>query len=199
LRPHDELFCAKRIWNQASEQGYMRKLEGAFQALVERILGGMPGLRPEDEKLISHFYSLCRLRAEARLSPPPDISMKGVQAGKDLTKNEEEVLEKKGYIFARGPIMPSRHMASIRIQALMDRLCEPDTIWAVVYSRAIEFLVPDSFGEIGVVPLSPNYCLVANVECGEISAENAIEINRIAIGKSTKYYFARNLQKCGII
>ena len=115
-----------------------------------------------------------------------------------MTKDQEEMLEKNGYIFARGTTMPSRHMASIRIQVLLDRLCAPATAWAVVYSRAIEFLAPDSFREIGIVPLSPNCCLVANQGDGEISCDNAIKINRMAIEQSSKYYFARDFAKCGI-
>ena len=92
----------------------------------------------------------------------------------------------------------SRHIASIRIQILLDRVYAPDTTWAVVYSRAIEFLTPDSFWEIGIDPLSPNYCLVANQSGGEISFDNAIEINRMAVGQSSKYYLARDFAKCGI-
>jgi len=124
--------------------------------------------------------------------------MKAVLPGNALTKDQEEMLEKNGYTFTRGTTLPSRHMAGIRIQALMSRLCAPGTTWAVVYSRAIEFIVPDSFCEIGIVPLSPNYCFVANQGGGEISSGNAIEINRIAIDKSSKYYFARDFAKCGV-
>ena len=94
--------------------------------------------------------------------------------------------------------MPGRHMASIRIQVVLDRLCAPETTWAVIYSKAIEFVAPDSFFEVGIVPLSPNYCLVANQQGGEISSDNAIAINRIAIEKSSMYYFARDFSKCGV-
>jgi len=178
----------------------MRSVEGDFQKLANHILDGSIGhsLGPTENRIVSHFYALCRLRAEARQAPPQDVQMKGVLPESALTKNQEEILEKNGYIFARGTIMPSRHIASIRIQVLLDRLCAPETTWAVVYSRAIEFLAPDSFREIGIVPLSPNYCLVANQSEGEISSDNAIEINRIAIEQSSKYYFARDFAKCGI-
>ncbi|MHB1677819.1 MAG: hypothetical protein ACYCSS_09825 [Sulfuriferula sp.] len=115
-----------------------------------------------------------------------------------MTQNQEETLEKNGYIFARGTTMPSRHMVSIRIQVLLDRVCAPETTWAVVYSRAIEFIAPDSFCEIGIIPVSPNWCFVANQVGGEISSDNAIEINRLAIDKSSKYYFARDFEKCGV-
>lgn len=198
LPPKNVLFCARRVWNQASEQGFMRQIEGEFQALAERILRNAISIEPPDNRVISRFYWLCRLRAEARRFPSPDAKMKGVLPGGKLTKNEEEMLEKNGYIFTRGTTVPGRHMASIRIQVLLDRLCAPDTTWALVYSRNIEFVVPDDFGQIGIVPLSPNRCLVANVEGGEISADNAIEINHTAIDKSSTYYFAQDLERCGI-
>jgi hypothetical protein len=178
----------------------MGRVEGDFQKLANHILDGTIGrsLGPTENRIVSQFYALCRLRAEARQAPPQDVQMNGVLAGSVLTKNQEEILEKNGYIFARGTTMPSRHMASIRIQVLLDRVCAPETTWAVVYSRVIEFLVPDSFREIGIVPLSPNYCLVANQGGGEISSDNAIEISRMAIEQSSKYYFARDFSKCGI-
>jgi hypothetical protein len=199
-RPLDVLFCAKRAWNDASEHGFMKKVEDAFQILANQILDGTVScsLGLKEHKIVSHFYALCTLRAEARAAPPQDVQMKGVLPGSTLTKNQEEILEKNGYIFARGTTMPGRHMTSIRIQVLLDRLCAPETTWAVVYSRVIEFVVPDSFFEVGIVPLSPNCCLVANQGGGEISSDNAIAINRIAIEKSSMYYFARDFSKCGV-
>lgn len=94
--------------------------------------------------------------------------------------------------------MPSRHVTSAIIQAYAGRLCNPETTWGVIYSRDIEFVVPDSFCDVGIVSLSPNYCLVANQKNGEISADNAIAINQIAVKKSFKYYFARDFSKCGV-
>jgi len=198
LRPGNALFYARRVWNQASEQGFMKKVEGAFQPLADRIVRSSLSVGPSDNRVISQFYWLCRLRAEARQSPSRDVQMKGVLPGRELTKNKEERLEKNGYIFSRGTTIPGRHMASIRMQVRIGRLCTPELTWAVVHSTAIEFIVPDTFGEIGIIPLSPNYCLVANVEGGEISSDNAVAMNRLAIAKASKYYFARDLTKCGV-
>lgn len=198
LSPTNVLFCARRVWNQASEQGFMKKIEDAFQVLADCILDHTFDLGPAENRIASQFYALCRLRAEAKRVSRPDVQLKGVLPGNALTKNEEESLENNGYIFVRGTTIPSRHMASIRIQVLLDRLCPQKTTWAVAYSRAIEFIVPDSFCEIGIIPLSPNCCLVANHEGGEISSDNAVEINRLAIDKSFMYYFAYDFAKCGI-
>lgn len=200
LSPKDALFCAMRVWNQASEHGFMRKVEDDFQALANDILSDRIDCNfcPSENLIISHFHALCRMRAEARQTPHPDVQIQGVAPGSALTKDQEEVLEKNGYIFPRGTTIPGRHIESLRIQMLFARLCAPETTWAVVYSRMIEFLVPDSFREIGIVPLAPNCCLVANQIGGEISPDNAIRINRIAVAHSSTYYFARDFTKCGV-
>lgn len=200
LKPKDKLFCAERAWNQAVEVGLMKNVEVAFQKLANQILTENFGstLDSKENRTISHFYALCRLRDEVKQFPPQDIQMNNLLPETTLTKNEEEILESNGYIFARGLVMLSRHLASIRIRALLDRLCDPETTWAIIYSREIEFIAPDSFREIGIVPLSKNYCLVANHLSGEISSDNAIEINRIAVNSSLKYYFAHDLTKCGL-
>lgn len=201
LHPKDKLFCARRIWNQASEHGFMKRIEDSFQTLADNILSRAVNqpLKPTENKIISQFYALCRLRAEARQTPTQNYQLKGVMPENTLTNDQEEILEKNGYIFALDKSIPSRHIASIRIQFLLNTLCTSDTTWAVVYSREIEFIVPDSFGEIGIVPLSPNFCLIVNQEYGEISYDNAIKINRMAINCASKYYFARDLAKSGIL
>ena len=178
----------------------MKKIEDAFQDLAEQILDGSMShvLAPTEHEIVSNFYALCRLRANLRLAPPPDVQMKGVLPESYLSKDQEEILEKKGYIFARGATMLGRHIASIQIQASLYRLCAPETTWAIIYSRDVEFVVHDSFFEITVVPLSPNYCLVANQRSGEISSDNAVAINQLAIQRSSEYYFSRDFLKCGI-
>lgn len=198
LSPKNDLFCAKRTWNQASEQGFMKKIEDAFQPLAARILEGYRRLTLKEHDLVSRFYALCRLRAEARQSPPSDAQLGYALPAGLCDKDKEEILEANGYLFAHGATLPSRHIASIRIQVQIGRMCAPDTSWAVVYSKAVEFIAPDSFCEIGIVPLSPNFCLVANAASGEISDENAIQLNRLAVEKSCKYYFSRDLSKCFI-
>lgn len=201
LFPEDILFCARRTWDQRSEQGFMRQVENSFQELADAILNQNSKqikLEQHENRVVSHFYSLCRLRAEARQSPAPDVQVEGVLLGKVLTKDEEEILEKNWYSFSRGTTILGRQMASIRIQILLDKLCKPNTTWAVVQSNTVDFLVPDYFGSYGVVPLTPNICLVANAEGGQISSKNAIEINRIASAQASLYYFASDLARCAL-
>lgn len=106
-RPQNLLFCMKRGWNQSVEHGFMKIIEDEFQLLANRILDGSisNGLNPIDNKIITRFCVLCRLRAEERLAPSSDVQMRGILVGSPLPKKEEEILEKHGYIFARGATM----------------------------------------------------------------------------------------------
>jgi hypothetical protein len=41
-KPNDPLFCARRVWDQRAETGYMKRIEDAFQAVAS---GGYLRLR----------------------------------------------------------------------------------------------------------------------------------------------------------
>lgn len=38
VAPDNELFCAKRAWDQRAEEGYMQRIERDFQKLVKDII-----------------------------------------------------------------------------------------------------------------------------------------------------------------
>lgn len=200
LNPKDQVFVAKRVWNNAAEKGFMKIVEDEFQGLVNSILNNRFGEIFDDNqnKIISNFYALCRLRFEESKKPPQDIQLNGFPKEIVLTKDEEEILESNQAYSISGSVINSRNLASFRLHFLYPRLCSPETKWSLVYSRNIQFIVPDSFGNIGVVPLTPNYCLVANQQSGEISSDNAVQMNKLAIEKSSKYYFAHDLSMCGV-
>lgn len=194
LAAEDALFCARRVWHQNAEVGYCKRIEDSFQSLGEQILGGYNySQSSKDNETVSLFYSLCRLRAELKSNPPETIKSPIDLLGTVLTKDEEEILEKKGYYFCKEDGMPSQHWAAMQLQVRISRLIPSDTIWGLAQSTNLEFLVPDSFGDIGIVPLSPTLCFVANSPSGNITDDNVAIINKIAIEKSTEYYFARNL------
>jgi hypothetical protein len=204
LRPSNAMFCAKRVWNQSAEIGYMKSIEDKFQTFAERVLCGHTKLTEEEQLAISRFYALCRLRSEVRDNPPGDLIINGAQPATALDTNTEEILESNGYVFARGNMIPGRHIAAIRIQILIGRTFPQNTKWGIIQSSEVEFLVPDSFKEIGVVPLTPNACFVANSCGGMITAQNAMEINAMACDVASSYYFAKDLSKamvggiCGV-
>jgi hypothetical protein len=198
LPPDDDLFCAKRAWDERAEHGYMKQIEDEFQKLADKLLNGTHSIDSSSNLTISRFHTLIRLRADVRASPLSDVELKGIQ-GENLTKDQEEILEKKWVLFSRTDSeVPGRQMAGLQIQILLDRICSLDFTWGTVISTDVDFLVPDTFGDILIVPLSPQCCLVANSPSGEITRECAIEVNRIAISKSLNYILAHDFAKCGI-
>lgn len=199
LPPDDVMFCAQRAWDERAEHGYMKQIEDEFQELADKLLSGSHSMDSTSNLAISRFYMLIRLRADARASPLPDVELKGIQ-GEKLTKDQEEILEKKWCSFSRANSgVPGRQMTGLQIQILLDRLCSSETTWGTVISTDVDFLVPDTFGDILIVPLSPKCCLVANAPSGEITRECGIEVNRISINKSLNYILAHDFTKCGIV
>lgn len=194
LAAKDVLFCVRRVWHQNAEVGYFKKIEDSFQSLCEQILGGDTyNQSSKNNEIISLFYSLWRLRAELKSAPLGSIKSPLDLPGSELTKDEEEILEKNGCFFYTKNGMSSQQHAAMALQIGVTRLIPLDTEWGLAQSASLEFIVPDSFGDIGIVPLSPTLCFVANAPSGNITDDNVAIINKIAIEKSTEYYFARIL------
>ena len=200
-KPNNDLFCARRTWDHNTENKFMRRKESDFQKIADNILDNnskkLSPFNSSDNNIISTFYVLCRLRSEVKANPYPDARSSAIP-GTVASKDKEEILEKNGYMFSKGNVIPSRFINGINIQILLERLIPENTSWGLIQSNEIEFIVPDSFGNIGIVPLSPHHCLAANHTGGIITAKNATEINETAINCSTEYYFAKNFSKCGI-
>jgi hypothetical protein len=198
----NKLFCAQRLWNESLEHGLMFRIEGEFQRLVDKVLKDYMDLSTEDHAKISKFWALWKIRSETKFSPALDISFLGLPNHQELSKNEEDALEKNGYIYMKEDTLQSRHVNSIGIQLQLtvcsEQIIAKGTKWGLIYSPNIEFIVPDTFNKIGIVPVSPNFCFVANTKSGSITNSNAIAINKNAINNAKKYYFSQDFSKTGI-
>ena len=113
--PDDQVFCARRVWDQRAEAGYMRATENTFQALAERIIAD-PGakLTLEDDDAASRFFSLWRSRAAHRFAPDGLITLNGIE-GSGLTRDQEELLESQWTGYVRTAGVPSRQMYGLEI------------------------------------------------------------------------------------
>jgi hypothetical protein len=197
--PKNDLFCAGRAWDQRSES-HTQAQERAFQGVATRVLNGTRVLSAEEHQEISRFHSLWRLRHEAKFRPPEDVKMKGVLPDEpELTKDQQEILESKHVAFTRGNAqMPARILEGLRIQLGLDRIGEPGLRWGVVESPDLELVVPDTFGALGIVPLSPNCCFVSSHPNGKMTRANAAEVNLRALDAAVEYVFARDFSLCGL-
>ena len=71
LSPKNILFCAKRVWNQRSEDIAKKTYEDPFQDLAERVIAGTTQcLDPKDNVIATCFFGLWVTRFLARKAPP---------------------------------------------------------------------------------------------------------------------------------
>jgi hypothetical protein len=142
---------------------------------------------------------LWHLRTRYRDLDEQEIQLNGID-GYALTKEQEENLEKNGYMFARkGGKWPARQFNGVQLQMGIDafaiQLAEGVTRWGVVFAQSLEFVVPD-VPSCTIIPLSPHLALVGSLPDGMITEQKLAEINRAAMAGSREYYFARDFSRC---
>jgi hypothetical protein len=200
-RQNDPIFCAQRAWNQRVESGYMKDMEDEFQELADQIIAGtVVEIDAEQKETVNRFFALWYMRSRYRRLDSQETQTNGV-TGSDLTKDQEEILEKNGYMFTRlGGGMPTRQLHGVQLQMRISQYANNDiagTPWGVIQAQQGEFVVPD-VPTLAIVPLIPTACLAANCPTGTILIENLAEINRALIDESYEYFFARDLGKCPV-
>jgi len=199
LSPRASIFCARRAWDQRSEYGYMRHIEGRFQALADRIVAGYRSLSAPECEAVTQFYALWRYRAIQREKVEPDVTIRGFLPDRTLSEDRMEALESNGYVVANAMgAMPGRMMAGMRIQfgirkVALDLL---GVRWGVAEAFQGEFVIPDSPGTITIVPVSPDICLAADTGDHTVMPEGVRLINQLAISTSSSYLVARDFSKC---
>lgn len=203
LPPEDSLFCAKRCWDQRAEAGYMKKIEDSFQSLAAKVIKNKAmHLGEEDSSIATNFFALWQLRAYRNTNPIQDVQLKGIAGGEQLTKDEEERLEIKDYVFARGDnaVVPGRFMNGINIQMGIDKISSQmgKLKWGIVSSMEGEFIVPETFSNFTILPISPRIILLGDSENLIIPRSGVIKVNKIAVSFCRTYYFAKRISNCPV-
>ena len=194
LRPDNPIFCANRVWDQRAEEGYMREIEIQFQILTEKVVHSNYTLAKSDHIIISRFRALWSLRGRMRKNPPSDQKLNGIIEARDFSLDEQEVLEKNHTIyFQDGSSVPGHMMAGLHSQVAIDRETLNPSTWGIVDSPNRNLIVPDTIGMLGYVPIAPHMAFLASTEGGTLSREDALGVNKTAIGASTEYFFTKNL------
>ena len=199
MRPEDQFFCAKRTWDERAERGFMRKIEDDFQAVAERIVSGATGeLGPSDSDALNAYVLLCNARTQWKASRPADLdlaSMGIVGVEQNLTKDEQERLEKNGIAFTRPDLTtPSRWIVGAKTQVaiLAQGKHLRDVRWGILRSESGEFILPD-MSPSGILPITPDVCVCPKADNAMLSEDQVRHINRIAISRSVEWYLARDL------
>jgi hypothetical protein len=201
-KPNNSVFCACRAWDERAEAGYMKRIEDEFQAVVAPIIDKKVGaIASEHKPVIDRMYALWYMRSRYRDLEDQEVSLNGI-VGDALTKEQEENLEKNGYLFARkGGTMPARQLNGMLLQMRIDdyarQLVAGVPRWGIISTQSGEFIVPDVPLHT-IIPLSPRLALVNSASDGVITGENLTEINRAASAASWEYFFAHDFSKCSI-
>ena len=204
LGPNESLFCAKRVWNQRAEDISI-DFENAYQDVAQQIVNNQIKLLNSEMQLaVTHMYLLWRTRYLHALNPVPDQFIQAPATGDNLTKDQQEILERKGYFYMRQDgTVPSRAMVGVLMQRDMDMALSngADKMqWGIVKAQdGLEFLCSDISINQPLLPVSPSYCLVAGWSNGTATPFGIANINKSLILESKSYWFARNPAKCPII
>lgn len=201
LAPGNDFFCVKRLWDQSAENGVGKRAEDRFAHLCAGILSGsVRTIGVFDKQVVEGFFSLWRTRHKFKVEGLPDINFPGF-IGHQLTKNEQEALESKHVAFMLDGVMPGRFAASIHLFGFYSQFSMDNhrMQWGIVRAGQGEFIVPDCFQDMMVIPLSPTIAIAADQPDSVLTLDEVAAINQSAISRATDYFFARDLSKCPLI
>jgi hypothetical protein len=179
----------------------MKLIEGPFQDLAGKIIKGLVATIGDKEKrIVNEFFALWYMRSRHRSLEALEFQANGV-TDSNLTKNQEENLEKNGIIFSRqGGRFPARQLNGFTLQMWTYRYANDDlpvTQWGIIQAQNGEFIVPDVPTQT-VIPLTPTLCLASPAPNGTIAKQNVADINRAVMEASQNYFFARDFSRCPI-
>lgn len=201
VRANNPIFYVKRVWDQKTEAGVGKRIEDNFQALADAIeRGSVTTIGVWEKRTVERFFSLWRTRQKFRLEGLEDVRLHGVE-GSSLTKAQEEVIESKHAMYASDGVMKGRQLASIHVFGYEATFIQANESmqWGIARSASGDFLVPDSFEDMMIVPISPQLAIVAGVPDCVLSRDEVAVINQSAISRAKNYYFARQLSAAPVI
>lgn len=200
-KPNNPIFVAQRVWDEKAENGIGKNIEDKFQYLAEGVVTGrLNAIGLLEKPVVEEFYSLWRTRYGFKYRGLPDMQVNRV-SGNDLSKDEAEVLESKHTMYIRADgTMPGRLLAGVHIFGYYNRFRDSakSLQWGIVRSADGEFVVPDCFHDLLIIPVSPSILIMADQPNSWLTKDEVAVVNRCAIERSEDYYFARNFGSCPI-
>jgi hypothetical protein len=189
-KPDNSVFCAQRAWSQKAEEGSFRSVEDAFQVEVDAILSGRGTV--SNHRVITAYLSIWQIRAQFALNPPDDLLLQEVGEGSgDLTKAEEEIIERKGALFSRGPLVPGRLAAGLSAirdhDANMVRIGE--VRWGVLRGAGspVGILCPDTPCESLWIPVNRHTVLVVGCADQPLRDATVRDLNESALKQANSW------------
>jgi hypothetical protein len=190
--PNDEVFICKRMWDHASETGFMKSVEDSFQDLVDKLVEGHSVSVEERNKVVTEFYSLwCARFFISKHANNENVFLP--VTGDVLTKDEEEKIESMNMAFVRsGGVMPERFIngGQAQLRYMSYKQVYENTNWGLVTAKKKEFIVPDNFLKVMVVPISPKLSFIGGCRDGVASNFDVLKVNRAAVKNADSFIFA---------
>ena len=137
-------------------------------------------------------------RAEIRDQPEQDAVLRGILHDRQWSKDEEEELEKAGFAFRRGTVIPARVVNGLRARVMVGRYLRrvnPTAHWGVVRASGGEFLVPD-WPVYAFIPINPTLALASPAFNQTLDRDAVALINDQLRSASRRYFFARDFVAC---
>ena len=115
-RPEDIVFCARRAWDQQTEDD-MTQIENRFQEVVQPITEGLINtIAPEHKPAIDAMFALWVMRTRFRGLAAQELQLFGVPAY-DMSKARAEHLESADRVFVRkGGKVPTRQINGAQLR-----------------------------------------------------------------------------------
>lgn len=199
-KPDDQLFCAKRTFNQHAESGYMKEIEDKYQVLAEAVVSwSVKTITAKERPIVTDMFAILNIRAHRRENPIEGYKIDVIDLARHYTKNEQEQLEKNHIEFIKSNFsIPDRHLSYLHglINLIEVRKQMNDSQWGILRSSNGQFIVPDNFSNGMILPVSPTICFYSQRNDDVIGVDEVAEINKLAIDSSKNYFFANDLSKC---
>jgi len=200
LAPDNNIFCAKRTWDQRAESGYMKSIEDKYQYLADSIVAGTTQhIDFSAAPIVNDMFALWNIRTHHRQNPIEDQRINALGLEVEFTKDEQEILEKNHINFIRPDLtIPGRQLSGMHIQTNLFQVRKQleNAEWGILVAKKGEFIVPDNFSNLRALPVSPKICLYSPSGNDTIDENEVANINRFAIDSSKEYFFARDFAAC---
>lgn len=199
LGPKAKLFVVRRGWDQRTESKTMNNIERQFGIVTKDVLcGAISQLHNDAHTVVSEMYSLWRIRCHRANNPLPNLRI-GLKPERTVSHEAMDQGEHYGIItMAPGGLVPGRMVAGPLMQLALDRqaIAMAGKRWGVVRAKEGEFVLPDTFGDYMVLPLSPTCYLIADENDGTVGMQGVSHLNAVAKANATIYLAARDLTAC---
>lgn len=194
--PKNPIFCAPRVWHHGAEQGYMREIENTFQPIAEAIVrGSLRHLSSWDAWHVTKMYSLWVARYLWRGHDQPDPVLNVAGPERNRNQVQQEALERAGVLFIRpDSTFPIRQLVGVKLHQQLDDLADGlhGRGWGIIRAGQGEFIVPDNFANLPILPLSPSIMLLYGEENAVLGPGDVTGVNYAAIAAADRYVFARD-------